>query len=485
MFKSIRLKNYKCFNNLDLEIAPLTILCGTNSSGKSSIINSFLMLKQSYESNITENSMSFNGEYIKCGSYEDISTDRNGAPIAFKVRYALQKPRKPRGNRVSKTDITAFKTLAKLFPNPKEISSFDVESVVVLKRDQSTNRIKDNIVDEYRITLTVFRNSHSSLDVKINLKHSQDKQYVITIDNIPNGAGEIIQKQVVLKSCVCYFENFTPINAFATSVSPADMKIEDILANLYLIFRMNATQFRNIKYLTPLRVYPQRNYILDNEANNVGLSGEFTPHIMYKYADQNVNGFLPPQEKICIGKEKYQSFSYFVNEWMDYLGLGKYTLDNAFEMIKVNVSDFNISNVGFGVSQVLPILVSGLIEQKSELLLLEQPEIHLHPSAQMGIADFLLSMAAVQRGLIIETHSDHIINRVVKRILQDKTGTLNQLVKIYFVDGTNREEPITQIIVDPQKGITNAPQQFFTQFGSESMLIAKCAMENYREGIQW
>lgn len=103
----------------------------------------------------------------------------------------------------------------------------------------------------------------------------------------------------------------------------------------------------------------------------------------------------------------------------------------------------------------------------------------------MGIADFLLSMAAVQRELIIETHSDHIINRVVKRILQDKTGTLNQIVKIFFVDGTNREEPITQIIVDPQKGITNAPQQFFTQFGSESMLIAKCAMENYREGIRW
>lgn len=485
MFKSISLKNYKCFDNLELEIAPLTILCGTNSSGKSSIINSFLMLKQSYESNSTENSMSFNGEYIKCGTYEDISTDRNGAPIEFKIFYELHRPQKPQGNRVSKADITAFKNLDKLFPNSQEISSFDIESVVVLKRDQRANHIKDNIVDEYRITLTVVWNNQPSLVVKINLKHSQDKQYVVTINNIPNGAREIIQEQIILKSCMCYFENFTLINAFATSVSPSDMKIEDILANLYLIFRMNATQFRNIKYLTPLRVYPQRNYILDNEANNVGLSGEFTPHIMYKYADQNINGFLPPQEKICIRKEKYQRFSYYVNEWMDYLGLGKYALDNAYEMIKINVSDFNISNVGFGVSQVLPILVSGLIEQKSELLLLEQPEIHLHPSAQMGIADFLLSMAAVQRELIIETHSDHIINRVVKRILQDKTGTLNQIVKIFFVDGTNREEPITQIIVDPQKGITNAPQQFFTQFGSESMLIAKCAMENYREGIRW
>lgn len=129
-------------------------------------------------------------------------------------------------------------------------------------------------------------------------------------------------------------------------------------------------------------------------------------------------------------------------------------------MVKLNVSDYNVSNVGFGVSQVLPILVSGLIERKDELLMLEQPEIHLHPAAQMGIADFLLSMAATERELIIETHSDHIINRVVKRIMQDKTGQLNKIVKIYYINSNERENPITEINIDPQKGITNAPIQF-------------------------
>ena len=94
-------------------------------------------------------------------------------------------------------------------------------------------------------------------------------------------------------------------------------------------------------------------------------------------------------------------------------------------------------------------------------------------------------MAANQRGVMIETHSDHIINRVVKRILQDKSGQLNKIVKIYYVNNENRKEPITEIVIDPQKGITNAPDQFFTQFGSESMMIAKCAMANYREGITW
>lgn len=56
------------------------------------------------------------------------------------------------------------------------------------------------------------------------------------------------------------------------------------------------------------------------------------------------------------------------------------------------------------------------------------------------------------------------------------------MIKIYYVD---HEKPITQILIDSQKGITNAPKQFFTQFGSESMEIAKIAMENYREGVKW
>ena len=91
-------------------------------------------------------------------------------------------------------------------------------------------------------------------------------------------------------------------------------------------------------------------------------------------------------------------------------------------------------------------------------------------------------MAINKRGLIIETHSDHIINRIIKRVLQDKSGELNNMIKIYYVD---HEKPITQILIDSQKGITNAPKQFFTQFGSESMEIAKIAMENYREGVKW
>lgn len=488
MFKSINLNNYKCFEKMQMDISPLTIICGTNSSGKSSIINSLLMLKQSYENNFAANNMILNGSYIKCGLYEDISTDRNNLPITFDNEYELIKPkefRASKGDNVSKFDITAFKTLSKIYPQKENITKFVLKSHIVIKKHENMSQMKDNIIDEYIIEIQPCGNDGVITVTKIILRNIQDKNYVITVENMPDGSKNTMIPIAVLKNCVCYFENFTLINAYATYITPKGTLVDGILANIYLIFRINAMQYKNINYLTPLRVYPQRNYILDNETENVGLSGEFTPHIMYEYSDKKIYGFYPPKDEVLAEGTSREQFTSFMNAWMNYLGFGEYSLKQVYEMIKLEISNYNISNVGFGVSQVLPILVSGLIQKKNEVLLLEQPEIHLHPSAQMCIADFLISMAINQRGVIIETHSDHILNRIIKRILQDKSGMLNQKVKIYYVDGANRENPIISIIVDPQKGITNAPPQFFTQFGSESMLIAKCAMENYREGIKW
>lgn len=480
MLQSIGFENYKCFERAKVDIAPLTILCGVNSSGKSSIINSLLMMKQSYENNVMENNMSLNGAYIKCGSFEDISTNRNNNPIKFCVEYELSRPvkyGKEKGNRKSKTDIVGFKTLSKILLDTPNIEKILVKSTITLKKSSNSSGAQDNIVDEYNIILTPYVADQEQKKVSILLKHQQNKNYRIVIENIPNSVPKI-----ELNSCVCYFENLTLINAYATSVRPKKTKIDGVLANIYLIFRINAMQFKNVKYLTPLRVYPQRNYIIENEMDSVGLGGEYTPQIMCKYAGKKIYGFIPPTEEKIQGVVKKMNFERLVNLWMEYLDLGKYSLNQASEMIKLNVGDYNISNVGFGVSQVLPILVSGLLEKGNELLMLEQPEIHLHPAAQMAIADFLLSMAIEKRGLIIETHSDHIINRIIKRVLQDKSGELNKMIKIYYVD---HEKPITQILIDSQKGITNAPKQFFTQFGSESMKIAKIAMENYREGVKW
>ena len=78
MLKSISLKNYKCFKDeTTIDIAPLTVLCGVNSSGKSSILKSLLMLKQSYEDNNAANNLIFNGKYVDNGSFNEIHSYPN------------------------------------------------------------------------------------------------------------------------------------------------------------------------------------------------------------------------------------------------------------------------------------------------------------------------------------------------------------------------------------------------------------------------
>lgn len=490
MLKSISLENYKCFQKLmveneeKLEIAPLTILCGVNSSGKSSIINSLLLLKQSYEDNAISNSMKFNGKYIKSGRFNDISFKRNSETVTFSIDYKLEKPKKYKcyNSKQSKYDITAFKNLSKIYSG-FNIKNFEISSSISIQQFDINKSVDDNILSEQKIIITVTcvdgEKKISSIELK--LLKNQTNRYAISLNNIPDGDTGKIVDHVELHDASCYFENFNLINAFSSNISPYGIHVSGLLANVYLIFKMNALQYKNIYYLTPLRFYPQRNYILDYETDDVGLSGEFTPYIMHKNKDIDIDGFLPPKnDTIKASKHKY-AFTKCVQEWMNYLHFGQYSLSNVLETIQLNIQDYNVSNVGFGVSQVLPIIVSGLIKQKNELLLLEQPEIHLHPTAQMCMADFLISMAINNKGVIVETHSDHIINRIVRRMMESED--IRKKVKIYFVE-QNKDgvSAIENVIVDPIRGVLSDNENFFTQFATETEKIICAGFTNKLKG---
>lgn len=486
MLKSISLENYKCFEKLkvkdkeELEIAPLTVLCGINSSGKSSIINSLLLQKQSYEDSSISNNMKLNGEYVKSGRFKDVVFKHSDNVITFVTSYILVKPKKYKKGekKQSKHDITAWKNLAKVY-SKYDVKCFEISSSISLEQYDQKKYVDDNILSSQEIRIKIICNNANELISSICLKKlkNQSNQYAINIDNIPNSdTGDIIQ-HVELRDATCYFENFNLINAYSTNIYPAGILISGILSSVYLIFKMSALQFKNIHYLTPLRGYPKRNYILDYETDDVGLSGQFTPYIMHKYHDSLISGFLPPKnDKIVISRNKFD-FSFCVQKWMEYLHFGKYTLENALETIQLNIKDYNISNVGFGISQVLPIIVSGLIKYKNELLLLEQPEIHLHPTAQMCMADFLVSMAVNEKNVIVETHSDHIINRIVRRMMENPMT--NEKIRIYFIDQDDYGiSNIENVVVDPIRGVLIENENFFTQFASETEKIVRVGFTN-------
>lgn len=149
------------------------------------------------------------------------------------------------------------------------------------------------------------------------------------------------------------------------------------------------------------------------------------------------------------------------------------------KLTQIMIGEQNIVDVGFGVSQVLPILVEGLTLAKGNMLILEQPEIHLHPKMQMEIADFLISLVQQGKNLIVETHSDHIVNRMIRRALENPT--IKEMLGIYFVEkDSDGNSKLTEVKIHESLGIDEAPQGFFDQYASETEHILQAGYRNMK-----
>lgn len=502
MLKSITLENYKCFKDkIDIDIAPLTVLCGVNSSGKSSILKSLLMMKQTVEKESPYNKLSFIGNYVDNGYWEDIinidSLNNDEAIFSIKNTFVL-KNFDPNQNR---QDIPAYKEIRKLYSFIRSADSFELTHELSIKKFMPNNSsnpfeefIGNNNVICSKISIIVkdcqgIEIPKYSGYVSIDKIGNTERTYALNYSNIPyNKTINSILKPDY--KCYCYFSNIKLTNFYRESIMQDVLQAKPTILSLFNIASM---QYSGINFIAPLRQHPMRNYIIKGDVNNVGISGEDTPILFAKYQDDKHMRDIPSPLKgsdnvyrinFIPDSTKGISLKEHVQKWMNYFELGKIETIGNSGLLSLNINGHNIADVGFGVSQILPIIVQGLHMQKDSTLLLEQPEIHLHPKMQMRMADFLLALASTERDVVVETHSDHIINRLVKRIMSDKTGKLNNTVKIYFID-KNAQNPIERISIAPTKGIINAPMNFFTQFATETMDIAQIGFNNHKEGVEW
>ncbi len=121
------------------------------------------------------------------------------------------------------------------------------------------------------------------------------------------------------------------------------------------------------------------------------------------------------------------------------------------------------TNIGFGLSYVLPIILTGLIAKKDTLFLVENPEAHLHPSAQSRIGQFLTKVASAGVNIILETHSDHVLNGIqialAEKVLQPNEVTIN-----FFSRSNDQKQPVVKSIEINEKGeLSSWPEGFFDQ----------------------
>ena len=136
-----------------------------------------------------------------------------------------------------------------------------------------------------------------------------------------------------------------------------------------------------------------------------------------------------------------------------------------------------LTDVGFGVSQVLPVLVMLAYARKGDTLILEQPEIHLHPAVQSGLADIIIETALVQ--VIVESHSEHLLTRLQRRIAEvhlPRGLTLESRdIAMYFCEQPGKESRIERLEIDDFGNISNWPRDFFGNPLQDSVAMMEAA----------
>jgi predicted ATPase len=206
----------------------------------------------------------------------------------------------------------------------------------------------------------------------------------------------------------------------------------------------------------------------------VGYKGEYTAQII-----SNLNySFKIDENKINHENLKGNRFEHHINSWLNFILPGITIIpyyDDKTHTARIEVENRYSkgtsvvpTNTGFGISYVLPIIVSGLIAQTDRILIVENPEAHLHPSAQSKIGYFLGIIANAGVRVIVETHSDHVINgiqlAVVKKAISNDKVTINFFNFNEDISAIDKNQPEVISISIKEKGeLTEWPKGFFDQ----------------------
>lgn len=269
-------------------------------------------------------------------------------------------------------------------------------------------------------------------------KDTQVREYIIQLNDVYGlqlGDAEHIMSSKDRKDICLHIDEYE-YNLESISYSPMEMAVH----NEYDIEEMSLREglfSKGFYYLNAERTGP-RNYQTINSkmVDNCGVYGENTVHLLSVFGNQKV------KESKCFGldeNKKVSTFSKQVEYWMDYIIPGIEI--NADDMTELRISKMSLRqpaldtgflspyNFGFGISYILPIVLTGLLAESGSVFLVENPEAHLHPKGQSHIGYFLAIIALSGVQVIVETHSEHVLNGIriaaLKNAMQPEDISIN------------------------------------------------------------
>lgn len=456
MLTKMALENFKSWEQSgELHLAPITGFFGTNSSGKTALLQALLLLKQTTESIDRTRALHLGDErtYVDLGTFHDVVfAHGNDRALAFRLEWELSRPLKVR--------LPAGETRAAI-----ETKRLEFETAI---RGSETEGM---FVEEFKYT--VFTQNGTLTFGKKRDKTDESRQNYELISEGYEAKRTRGRPWKLPSPMKCYgFPD--EINTYYQNVS--------FLADFVLAFER---QMGHLYYLGPLREYPKRIYVWSGEQPaGVGLRGELAVHALLAAHRKGI--------KVSTGyRKRKKTVLRRVAEWLQELGL-IYTFDirplgeNRKEYeVRIrhskNSPEVALTDVGFGVSQILPVLTLCYYAPEGSTILLEQPEIHLHPSVQAGLADVFIDAVKV-RGIqiIVESHSEHLLRRLQRRIAEEDIAA--DQTALYFITcdelGNSQAIPLE---VDPYGFIRNWPDNFFGDEMGELFAMTDAAMKRQQK----
>jgi len=454
----LRIKNFKSFQDTgELNLRPLTFLMGPNSSGKTSLLQVLLMLRQTVDSRDLRNPLEINGSYVDLGSYQTMVYKHElKRKLTVELSFSLRA-----------LDEEVNSTLDYL--GAGKITQATMRGI--FKYNKSSQRI---YCDEYSLysepPTSGFKRSH----IKGELYSFQSILPALdgTILTVPvresTGTLKFFLPTVVIPSKTLTSKKLLGLSD--------DISISRYLNNALEVLVSLADSplglFEQLFYIGPIRESPQPFYLITGETpQDVGIKGEKSVQVLQSSYGE--------QKSELLDKVNKWMASFSIAEKVNLKGIGSSLSELVITDPNTRV-EVNLAHVGFGASQVLPIIVEGFYSSPGSTLLIEQPEIHLHPRAQSVMADLLIDIAKEDKAIIVETHSEHIISRIQRRIAEGKIN--RDEVAIYYFhpteDGTEIEEVQMNDLGQFDKGL---PEGFFDEGFKESMRYLESLHRHHKQ----
>jgi len=357
MIRALRMQNFKCFENQRFDLGPLTLLSGLNGTGKSSVLQSLLLLRQSYQRGLLQSvGLALNGDLVQLGTARDVFYEGATSP--------------PFG--------------------------FDVD------------------FDE-------------------RLGASWSFEYAPEADVVRSVSGPVDE-----------------------AVYHASLFGDDF-------------HYLSAERIGPRLSFPKSDYWV-REHRQLGVSGQYTSHFLSLFGEHKVNKSLAhPREKTLTLKAQVDAWMGEVSpgiriEAKSYPDIDFISLHYAFLVGKQVSNSYRSPNVGFGITYTLPVVVALLALPAGALVMFENPEAHLHPQGQVKIGELMARVAGCGIQVIVESHSDHILNGV--RIAVRQGILAPEQVRLHFLD-RKPDQLSSQVIspqIDPDGRIDHWPEGFFDEW---------------------